>query len=348
MSFVADWFAAAWLVLVQTGPYLLLGFFLAGLLEALLPTGWIRKQLGGSGLAPVGRAALVGLPLPLCSCSVLPTAAQLRREGAGAGPTTSFLISTPETGVDSVGITWALMDPLMTLARPLAALATAITAGLMVGRVKEQPVAEEEGECCEHDHDHEHEHDHGEAKGGPVGRAVRYGFGPLMADLAPSFLLGLALAATVTLAISDDFIGAYVGNGLPAMLLMLAAGLPLYVCATSSTPVIAAMMAKGLEPGPALVFLLAGPATNAATLTVVRRLLGGPALWIYLGTIGVMSLVAGFFVQWLYPRLGFDPAAVVKGTHHEHVGVLGVIGGVVLLGLLAIHGVKALVPKRGH
>ncbi len=329
MSWPVAWLEALWAVLSQSGPFLLVGFLIAGFLEVLVPRGWIQRHLGGRGLGPVGRAALVGAPVPLCSCSVLPTAAQLRREGASPGATTSFLIATPETGVDSVGITYALMDPMMTVARPLAAIATAVGAGLAVDATGQDPPLEPVESCCE-------EHDHGTQapERGRLARAFTYAYGSLMADLAPWFVVGFALAAAITLAIPTDFFGGTIPGGMPAMLLMLAAGIPLYVCATASTPIAAALMAKGLEPGPALVFLLAGPATNVATLGVVRGLLGGRNLWIYLGSIAGCSLLAGALVQLLYPWLGLEPR-VFLADDHGHQGPLPAICGAIL-GLLLV------------
>lgn len=334
MSWLTDWFGALWAVLAQSGPYLLGGFFLAGLLEVLVPRGWIRRHLGGRGLGPVSRAALVGAPVPLCSCAVLPTAAQLRREGASPGATTSFLIATPETGVDSIGITYALMDPLMTVARPVAAVATAISAGLAVDAAGGDPPAPDPAlESCD---DHGHEHDQGPKKS-RLARAVTYAYGPLMADLTPWFVLGFALAAVITLAVPTDFFGETISGGLPAMGLMLLAGIPLYVCATASTPIAAALMAKGLEPGPALVFLLAGPATNVATMGVVRGLLGGRALWIYVGSIAGCSLLAGLLVQALYRWLDLAPTVFTGAGEHGHLGPVAQVGGTLLAVLLAVH-----------
>lgn len=342
MSWLADWLEALWAVLAQSGPFLLVGFLLAGLLEVMVPRGWIRQHLGGRGLGPVGRAALVGAPVPLCSCSVLPTAAQLRREGASPGATTSFLIATPETGVDSVGITYALMDPLMTVARPVAAIVTAIGAGLAVDAAGEDPPQPSPDGSCREDHDHDH--DHKPVARGRLTRAITYAYGPLMADLAPWFVVGFALAAAITLAVPADFFGGTIPGGLPAMLLMLVAGIPLYVCATASTPIAAALMAKGLEPGPALVFLLAGPATNLATMGVVRGLLGGRNLSIYLGSIATCSLLAGALVQVLYPWLGLEPR-VFAGEGHASPGMVAQAGGVLLALLLLAH-MAAWVRRR--
>jgi uncharacterized membrane protein YraQ (UPF0718 family)/regulator of protease activity HflC (stomatin/prohibitin superfamily) len=390
---LAEWLAALWMVLAESGPYLLVGFVIAGILAICIPAQWIARRLGGDDVKSVGTAAIIGVPVPLCSCSVIPTATQLRRSGASKGATTSFLISTPETGVDSIGATWALMDPLMTVVRPVAAFMTAFAAGIAVnlfGLDKTGPLddpngpendgpendgaeeseAEEDHGCCAHmaaaaepsvadDHGHSHDHhghdhhghDHGHShdlptEGNLLQRAFRYAFGTLLDDLTPWFLIGFAISGLIVVAVPDGF---FSGNGLSgwtAMLTMLVAGVPLYVCATASTPIAAAMMAKGLEPGAALVFLLAGPATNVATMLVVKDLLGKRTLAIYLACIALMSLAIGTFVNRLYPMFGLDPTAMdVDPAMMEH-GVISTVAGITLGVLLAYSAWRLRLDRR--
>ena len=353
MSWFNDWLLAMWTVLAESGPYLLIGFFVAGLLEVFIPRAWIQRHLGGRGIFQVVKAALVGAPVPLCSCSVLPTAAQLRREGAGPGATTAFLIATPETGVDSVGISYALLDPMMTLARPLAAISTAVISGLAVdgsGVRIPAPPASQAATCS--DSCAESCSSEGEATGpghhslgSRLARAVRYAYGTLLEDLAPWFVIGFALAALITLAIPADFFEESSLVGLPAMGLMLLAGIPLYVCATASTPIAAALIAKGLEPGPALVFLLAGPATNIATMGVIRRLLGGRALSIYLASIALCSVAAGALIDGLYGALDLTPRAFGGSLEPEELGPTASIAGAILGLLLAWHLARLLARR---
>ncbi len=366
---LTEWFEAIWMVLAESGPYLLVGFSIAGFLAVFVPTRWVARRLGGDDTRSVATAALIGVPVPLCSCSVIPTATQLRRSGASRGATTSFLISTPETGVDSIGATWALMDPLMTVIRPLAAFITAFASGVTVnlfggdGPGTEEPgVAPPEsggGSCCSHaddaapahegreglDHDHDHDHDAPDGSS-VVSRAMRYAFGTLLDDLTPWFILGFAISATIVVAVPDGFFEGTLFTGWTAMLAMLVAGVPLYVCATASTPIAAAMMAKGLEPGAALVFLLAGPATNVATILVVRDLLGLRALASYLGSIAVISLLLGTAVNALYPALGFDPRDMDVAPGAMEHGIISVVSGVVLAALLLRSAIKTRVPAR--
>jgi len=365
-DFLVEWLSAVWMVLVESGPFLLAGFAIAGLLGELVPAAWIARRLGGDDVKSVATASVIGVPVPLCSCSVIPTATQLRRSGASRGATTSFLISTPETGVDSIGATWALMDPLMTVVRPVAAFVTAFAAGVSVnlfgrGGGETPPLDRPDAgvpsvdvalDCCAHtpepepasccsteeaagEHGHDHDHTHVDPRAPLWRRALQYAFGTLLDDLAPWFVIGFAISGVIVVAIPDSFFAGALFTGWTAMLAMLIAGVPLYVCATASTPIAAAMMTKGLEPGAALVFLLAGPATNVATMLVVRDLLGKRALALYLATIALASLVLGSIVNRLYPAFGLDPRDMdVTPGAMEH-GAISTISGVVLALLLA-------------
>lgn len=388
-QFLIDWLGALWMVLVESGPYLLVGFVIAGVLSILVPAAWIARRLGGDDVKSVATAAIIGVPVPLCSCSVIPTATQLRRSGASRGATTSFLISTPETGVDSIGATWALMDPLMTVVRPIAAFLTAFAAGIAVNlfgagesgpldqsslkvepglsdkKVGNPPAEDAQPEadsCCSHmaaeapehelgeeDHDHAHDegHDHGSGPDAPAWkRVLSYAFGTLLDDLTPWFLIGFAISGLIVVAIPDGFFAGTLFTGWAAMASMLIAGVPLYVCATASTPIAAAMMAKGLEPGAALVFLLAGPATNVATMLVVRDLLGKRALTIYLTSIAVMSLAIGAVVNRLYPLFGLDPTDMDVTPGAMDHGFIATASGAVLAVLLARSAVRLRLDAR--
>jgi uncharacterized membrane protein YraQ (UPF0718 family) len=372
------WLTEVWDLLCESGPYLLVGFFLAGLIKVLVPQRWILRHLGRNSFGAVAKAALLGAPLPLCSCSVVPTAISLKQAGASKGATSAFLISTPETGVDSVGITLALIDPIMAVVRPITAILTAMGCGWMVNlsEPKEsaqstpeeappepsqtcctpsepEPAPETSSTCCdtnppEPDPDPAPCHASGPEAISQPGRLMRAGsfaYGKLMADLTPWFVVGFALSAAITLWVPQDFLGTW-NHGLPAMLAMLAAGIPMYVCATASTPVAAALLAKGLDPGAALVFLLAGPATNAATLGVVAGFMGRRVVLVYLFSITIFSLCAGWAVNGLYEALGVDLAegsAIL--AQHEHLSTLHRVAGA-LLGLLLLGHVIAILSRR--
>ncbi len=303
----------AWETLVvfyEASVYLLIGFFVAGLLHVYLPADLIVRHLGRNDARSVGLAALFGAPIPLCSCGVLPAAASLKRQGAGRAPLVSFLISTPETGVDSVALTYGLMGPVMAVVRPVVAVVTAVIAGIASIGVKEDAGAPpphdvgcDDG-CAEAPS--EDACDESCAPGGaaPAGprrflHSLDYGFTAVLDDIALSLLVGMLLTGILAGLLPDNFFDGVLGwgSGLMPMLAMIVLGLPLYLCASASTPIAAALMAKGLSPGAALVFLLVGPATNLATMTVVGQLLGRRHLAVYLGAIVLVSLAAGLLVD---------------------------------------------------
>jgi uncharacterized protein len=247
----------------------------------------------------------------------LTAAVSLRKQGATKGATTAFMISTPESGVDSIAVTYALLDPVMTVARPAAAFATAFAAGITENlfsyRRGEAPASggfpcPVDGCCDGRDCDREtHRRHHGLRE--KIASGVRYAVSDLWADIAAWFFIGLLLAGAITALIPEDAVTRYVGSGLPAMLIMLAVGIPLYICATASTPIAAALILKGMSPGAALVFLLAGPATNMATLTVLVNVLGKRATAIYLAAIALFAVLSGLAVDQIYAVWGISARA---------------------------------------
>jgi uncharacterized membrane protein YraQ (UPF0718 family) len=249
----------------------------------------------------------------------LPAAVSLRKQGANNGAATAFLISTPESGVDSISITYALLDPIMTVARPLAAFVTATFAGIaenLFGSSRENqsiipdlscPV----DNCCDGKNCDPETHRSHHTFLEKIKAGVGYAFGDLWDDIAKWFLFGVLLAGFITVLIPDDIFSRYLGSGLSAMLLMLAIGIPLYICATASTPIAAALILKGVSPGAALVFLLVGPATNVASLTVLMGVLGKRATAIYLATIAVAAVLFGLAVDHVYAIMGYSAQAMV-------------------------------------
>ena len=299
-------------VFYEASVYLLFGFFVAGLLHVYLPADLIARHLGRNDFRSVGLAALLGAPIPLCSCGVLPAAASLQRQGASRAPLLSFLISTPETGVDSVALTYGLMGPVMAVVRPVVAVVTALIAGIVSMGVKEDADGAAAAQVSCHDTCADAEAaptdscDEACAPGGavaPGGRrflhSLHYGLSLVLDDIALSLLAGMLLTGILAGLLPDDFFAQVPGwgSGLVPMLAMIVVGLPLYLCASASTPIAAALVAKGLSPGAALVFLLVGPATNVATMSVVGRLLGRRHLGVYLCVIVLVSLAAGLLVD---------------------------------------------------
>jgi len=356
MTFIADWAVQTWAVTLEAAPYLLVGFFVAGLIHAWVPMDRVARHLGRSNLGGVLKAALIGAPLPLCSCSVIPVASSIRRQGASRGATASFLISTPETGVDSISITYGMLGPFMAVLRPVAAVLSAVVAGALINRFDAEesasrpaglPVA---GGSCPHcageaspsqGHPADETGAKDSARPGLIGRfvqAVRYAYGDMFADLSHWLLIGFVLAGLVAALIPAGFFEQYVGSGPLAMLLILAVALPLYVCATSSTPIAAALIAKGMSPGVALVFLLAGPATNMATMVIVGRELGRRSLVLYLASIVVVALGLGLATDAVLGSSGLMvvPAASCFHGHAE----AGAWPFAAALGVLMLNGLR--------
>ncbi len=281
-------------ILAASAPYVLIGLAAAGCVRAFVPTSLVKRQLGGRGLGPIIKASLWGIPLPLCSCGVLPVAVDLRNQGVGKGPAAAFLVSVPETGVDSMAVTYALLGPVFTVIRPVAAFLTATVTGVLVSCVRDVKALKLSRFC-------QVSSDGSMAEALPRRRwpcrldeGFRYAFVDLLRDMGGWLLLGILLSGLIGVLVPDDFsrwISAGEGR---SMLLMLVVGIPLYMCASASTPIGAMFMANGLSPGAALVFLLVGPATNAATLTVLNRFWGKAATAAYLLSVSFCSLLMGW------------------------------------------------------
>lgn len=317
--FLNSVFGQAWLLLLESSVYILFGLLISGLLRVFLSPSSVSRHFSRGRFRSVIKAALLGIPMPLCSCGVLPAAVALKKQGANKGATTAFLISTPESGVDSIAITYALLDPVMTVARPVAAFATAAAAGIAENLISYRKGADSvapdlscpvdaccDGQDCSPD---EHQRHHTFAQ--KIMAGFRFAFTEVWADMAGWFLLGLILAGLITAMIPDHLMTRYLGGGLSSMLLMLAVGIPLYICATASTPIAAALILKGVSPGAALVFLMSGPATNITSLTVLLGTIGKRATAVYLATIAFSSVLFGLALDQVYGYFGISARAVV-------------------------------------
>lgn len=311
-----------WFMIAEMAPYLLFGFAVAGLLHILIRPERIRRMLGHRGLGTVVKACFVGVPMPLCSCSVIPVAASFRKSGASRGATASFLSSTPQTGVDSILATYALMGGVFTAVRVIVAFVTGIVTGFLVDlfagkedNVRSDALAET-GEnsagddCCPGAPSAQKNH---ESRLGSTKEGLRYGFITLPADLATALLIGLLLAGLITTLMPENFLSGIFASGPLSFLLATAISLPLYVCATASIPMAYALIVAGLSPGAALVFLIAGPATNTATVVTVWKMLGRKATAIYLATLLVISWTAG----WLF-NTTIDTNLARDGASQNH------------------------------
>lgn len=318
-----------WAVLLEAAPWLLFGLVVAGLIKVWMPANLLSRWLGGRGIGPVARAALVGTPLPLCSCSVIPAAVTLRRSGASKGATVSFLIATPENGADSIALSYALLGPFMTVVRPVAAIISAIGAGLLTaGIAGEEDTANDAAmhnapdpnrSCCNDDGCGNQTAATTSRPSGLIGRlklAVRYALIELFDDIAMWLGIGLVLAALMNALIPPSAMAEW-GSGLPAMLAMLVIGVPMYICATASTPVAAAMLIAGISPGTVLVFLLAGPATNLGTVAIVRRELGARAAVSYLVGIAIGALALGVVTDFVISAANIN--VIAQAAEHNQL-----------------------------
>jgi uncharacterized membrane protein YraQ (UPF0718 family)/copper chaperone CopZ len=307
-SWLSSW-ALETLDLVRLmAPYLLLGLLLAGLLHVTVPKALVTRHMGGRGVGAAVKAALVGIPLPLCSCGVIPFADSLKRQGASKTSITSFLIATPQTGVDSILATTAMLGPVVAVWRVITALVSGVIGGSLAGMVER----ESEASPAEALGSEGHALPRGwKAKGREL---FSYGLGMLVEDIAFWLLVGLAAGGAISAFVPDDLFTTAASHPVLQWGAVLAVSVPLYVCATGSIPIAAALVAKGLPLGAAIVFLIAGPATNVATLTVFTRALGRRVVAVYLGTIVVVSIAFGLGFELLFP----DIALPVAMGHHEH------------------------------
>ena len=317
---------ALWTTTTQIAPYLLLGLVLAGALHVFVPSHLVKHYLSGSGPMAVVRSALAGIPLPLCSCGVIPVAGHLRREGAGKGATATFLATTPSTGIDSVAATWGMLGPVFAGVRLVYAIITGLLVGWLVDgldRKNDAASVPEVAESC----DLPTETMAPKSWGARVKSAFDHAFGDLLLSLRKWLLLGIGLGGLLAwLLPSNSFDGWLASRPLAYLAMMLASG-PLYVCATGAIPIAAALVAKGMSPGAALIFLAVGPATNTANLAFLWGTLGRRTLFIYLAVIVTSALLAGAGVDALnawgaLPAITASCHTTIAWWEHASAGLL--------------------------
>ena len=350
--------------------WLVIGLFIGGLFKSLIPTSFLQRHLSSEGFSSVIKAAILGAPLPLCSCGVIPAAMGLRDAGASKSATTSFLVSTPETGVDSVFITYAMMGPFMAVVRPITALISAITSGTLVAlfdakeNSEDAPLLEtsccsskpepKEESCCSTKQELKEksccstgniEKQHKESLLSTIVNGVKYAFTELLDNIIFWLVIGILFAALVETFVPNDALIKY-GTGWSGMFVMLLVGIPMYVCATASTPLAAGFLMAGISPGAVLVFLLAGPATNMATLGIINKQMGNKTMWLYLTGIMSTALISGFVVNELVSIWHIDLSQYLSGSHN-HVSQILQIAALILLLVMSTR--KFLLPaKRQH
>lgn len=319
-----------WAIICEMSPYILLGFIIAGLLHVFVAKRTMSRHLSGKGIGPVIKAALFGIPLPLCSCGVLPAAVSLRRQGASKGAATSFLIATPQTGVDSIAATWSLLGLPFAIIRPFAALVGAVAGGAAVSKWG----GEESGETLNCSISEETEVK--KSFGRRILEALRYGLVDMVASVGPWLVTGLLIAALITVFVPDTLFTGLSRYPLLAMLAVVAVAVPMYVCATGSIPIALSLMMKGLSPGIAFVLLMAGPAANFASLMILGRTQGWRATAIYVASVVVTAILFGLMIDNFMPASWFVPAstAAVSDACHATIGWFPTLCSIVLAGLL--------------
>jgi len=322
-------------ILNAMSPYILLGFLIAGILHAFCNPSTMSRHLSGRGFGPIVKAALFGIPLPLCSCGVLPTAVSLRRSGASKGATTSFLIATPQTGVDSIAATWSLLGAPFAVIRPVAALVGSVFGGALVGsgdKGERSEVVMAQADTRK------------PTFGARCFDALRYGMVDMVASVGKWLVIGLLIAACITVFVPDEVFLRLKEYPLLAMLLMVVVAVPMYICATGSIPIALSLMLKGLTPGVGFVLLMAGPAANFASVMVLRKELGNRGTALYVLSVVVTAIAFGLIIDYLLPSAWFVPDAsiLVPGGHHG-IDIFDTVCSVVLVALL----INAYVQHRG-
>ncbi len=326
-------------MLGQMAPYLLFGFVMAGLLSVWISAAWVERHLGGRGFKAVVKGALFGVPLPLCSCSVIPVSVSMHRKGAGRAATTAFLLATPQTGADCIAAMYAVLGPVFAIFSPIMAFLTGLFGGTLIrffeGREERASGAEATASCVE--------------EGGGCGAAfkppargslwsgLRYGLTVLPRDIGAALMAGVLIAGAMTAFIPRGSLEPYIGGGLFSILLLMAAGVPVYVCATASIPIAAGLIHLGASPGAALAFLIAGPATNAATITTLWKVLGRRSAMLYMVTVAMSAIGFGLLLNGLVTVTGSRVPDLGGHVHGgEAAAIRSDLWAILLLGVLAV------------
>ena len=328
-------------------PYILFGLFFAGILHEIVPESLVTKHLGKENISSVIKATLFGVPLPVCSCGVIPLATSIKKSGASRGATLSFLISTPITGVDSILATYGMFGWVFTLYRVLTSMFIAMAAGILTNLFdKEEEVAKPKfslsptkpvavQSCCSTSSSC----NSSEVKTGfSLLKALRYGFMTLLGDIAKPLFWGLVIGALISSFIPQNLSAILVEYSWVSYIIAIAIAVPMYVCATASLPIAAALMLSGVSAGAAFVFLSAGPATNTVTIGVVKKMLGKRSMIIYLSTIILGSVIFGLGLDYLFGSLNISPKSLLHVS--ENTGIISIVSSLILWGFVLYFMVK--------
>lgn len=339
---------ALWQLSLAMAPYILFGLIFAGILHELIPESIVTKHLGKENVSSVVKSTVFGIPLPVCSCGVIPLATSIKKSGASKGSTLSFLISTPITGVDSILATYGIFGWIFTIYRVITSMIIAMVAGILTNifdkdepmisdkpvfsTVSSQsntsfsldPVKKDEDSCCTTNHDPD--------KKFSFSSAMRYAFVTLFGDIAKPLFWGLLIGALITVAIPENLAEILKSYAWLSYLVVIAIAVPMYVCATASLPIAAGLMLSGVSAGAAFVFLSAGPATNTVTIGVVKKMLGTRSLIIYLGSIILGSIIFGLGLDYIFDVSAIEPASLIHMD--EEYGIVSTLSSIVLWALV--------------
>jgi len=338
MELLKEFFINFWILSNDMAVYILIGVLFAGVLKQVIPEDFVSRHLGKDTFGSVIKSSLFGIPLPLCSCSVIPFATSLKKEGASSGSVLSFLISTPITGADSILATYGFFGWIFTIYRVVTSLVIAIVAGILqnlLGKVPAEATEEENyrtcgcGDSCSMET---------QGKRFSMKKALDYAVFDIFKDFAKPLFWGLVLGALITTFMPKDIMQYLGDNLLLTYLLILLFSMPLYICATASLPIAASLIASGLSGGAAFILLSAGPATNSVTMGVVLKTLGKKALIIYLGVIGLFSLLFGYFFDLFFP-------AILSAQMTEHIEAFGLVAQLSAVMMLALMLYFLIAPK---
>lgn len=316
--FLIDIFKATVILFLEMAPYLMLGLFFVGLLNIFFTKDLITRHVGKNNFLSVFKAALFGVPLPLCSCGVVPTAVYMAKNGASKPAVLAFLIATPQSGIDSILATYGMLGPVFAIFRPIAALFMGIFGGLAAHlpflRVNEASIEKPLIETEEY-----------KVTDNPkknlrfyLDKGLIYPFVEFLDDITSQFIAGLLIAGLITYIIPENFFtNSFISTGIVGMLLLVLVGIPMYVCATASIPIAVSLIMKGFSPGVAFVFLAAGPATNAASIVVLSKVLGKKTTVVFIAVITVFSILFGLILDWIFVVGGFDIHAQMSHAHNH-------------------------------
>jgi uncharacterized membrane protein YraQ (UPF0718 family) len=356
MEYLTLFFTALLELSHAMSPYILFGLVFAGILHELVPDTIVTKHLGNENILSVIKSTLFGIPLPVCSCGVIPLASSIKKSGASKGATLSFLISTPITGVDSILATYGMFGWIFTIYRVFTSMIIATIAGILANLLdKEKPKPtfsafasdkpsfsmappkkeEEPISCCASEASKKEKFS--------VKKVLTYSFGTLLKDISKPLFIGLVLGALITIAIPQNLSEILLQYGWLSYLVAIAIAVPMYVCATASLPIAAALMIAGVSPGAAFVFLTAGPATNTVTIGVVKTMLGTKSLYIYLSSIVIGSIVFGLGLDYIFNINEIDASSLVHMS--EEVGFIEIASTTILWGLMLYYLAKPYLKK---